>query len=97
MWRDNWKNELWLQRKIIDGLDPLMMCLLAWRMRVCRNIGRIKIKHNLPVYVPEREKEILEKRQQQARKFNLSDKVVKVLAKAVMWESKRIQRGLAGA
>ena len=94
MWRDNWKNELWLQRKIIDVLDPLMMCLLAWRMKVCRNIGRIKIKHNLPVYVPEREKEILKNRQQQAGRFGFSEKAMRILSKAVMWESKRIQKEL---
>lgn len=97
MLKESWRIILWLNRKLIDVLDPLMMCLLGWRMKICKVIGRTKIRHNLPIYVPEREKEILKKRQLQARKFNLSDKVVRIMAKAVMWESKRIQKGLAGA
>ena len=97
MWLNGWKAMLWLERKLIDVLDPLMMRLLGWRMKVCKGIGRIKIKHNLPIHVPEREKEILKMRQQQARKFNLSEKAVRILAKAVMWESKRVQEGLLTA
>ena len=95
MWRDSWKAKLWSQRKLIDVLDPLMMRLLAWRMRVCKNIGRIKIRHNLPIYVPEREKEILKNRQRQAKKFGFSEKVMRILSKVVMHESKRIQKELA--
>lgn len=97
MWRDNWKVKLWVQRKFIDVLDPLMMRLLAWRMKVCKSIGKIKIKNNLPVYMPEREKEILKNRQQQAEKFGFSEKVMRILSKAIMWESKRIQKELVKA
>ncbi len=92
---DSWKAKLWAQRKLIDVLDPSMMQLLAWRMKACKNIGRIKIRHNLPIYVPAREKEILKKRQQQAKKFGFSEKVTRILSKAIMWESKRIQKELA--
>lgn len=92
---DSWKAKLWAQRKLIDVLDPSMMQLLAWRMKASKNIGRIKIKHNLPVYMPEREKEILKKRQRQAKKFGFSEKVMRILSKAVMHESKRIQKELA--
>ncbi len=95
MWRDSWKAKLWVQRKLIDVLDPSMIRLLAWRMRACKNIGRIKIRHNLPIYVPEREKEILKKRQQQAKRFGFSEKVMRILSKAIMHESKKIQRELA--
>lgn len=95
MGRNSWKASLWVHRKFIDVLDPLMMRLLAWRMKVCKNIGRIKIQHNLPIYVPEREKEILKNRQQQAKKFGFSEKAMRILSKAVMWESKRIQKKLA--
>lgn len=94
MWKENWRLTLKVSRFLIDALDFLMMKMLGWRMWVCKGIGKIKIRHNLPIYSPEREKEVLKKRQIQARKFNLSDKVVRILAKAVMWESKRIQRGL---
>ena len=97
MWLNGWKAMLWLERELIDVLDPLMMCLLGWRMSICKGIGRIKIKHKLPIHVPEREKEILKKMQSLSRKFNLSDKAVRILAKAVMWESKRVQKGLAEA
>lgn len=94
MWRDSWKVKLWAQRKLINVLDPSMMRLLAWRMKACKSIGRIKSRHNLPIYVPEREKEILSKRQKQAKRFGFSEKATRILAKAVMWESKRIQKEL---
>jgi chorismate mutase/prephenate dehydrogenase len=97
MWRNSWEVKLWAQRKFIDVLDPLMMRLLAWRMKVCKNIGRIKIQHNLPIYVPEREKEILKNRQQQAKRLGFSEKVMRILSKAVMHESKRVQKELAKA
>ena len=95
MWRDSWKAKLWARRKFIDVLDPSMMQLLAWRMKACKSIGRIKSRYNLPIYVPEREKEILKKRQREAKKFGFSEKVMRILVKVIMWESKRIQKELA--
>jgi chorismate mutase len=96
MWKENWRFMLKASRFLIDALDFLLMGMLWCRMQICKVIGRTKIRHNLSVYVPEREKEILRKRQKQARKFGFSEKAVRILAKTVMWESRRIQKGLAG-
>lgn len=97
MWQENWRLALKVSRFLIDALDFLMIKLLGWRMWLCKRIGRIKTRHSLPIYMPEREKEILKKRQMQAKKFNISDKAVRILVKAVMWESKRIQSELVNA
>ena len=97
MLRESWRIALWLNRKSIDVLDFLMMKILGWRMWICKWIGRIKTKHNLPIYVPEREKEILKKKQAQAKRLGISEKFVRIAAKAVMSESKRIQSELVNA
>lgn len=58
MLRESWRIILEVNRLMIDVLDFLLMNLLHWRMEICKVIGRTKIRHNLPIYVPEREKEI---------------------------------------
>lgn len=97
MLKESWRIILWLNRKSIDALDSLMMKMLGWRMEICKGIGRIKNRHSLPIYMPEREKEILKKRQIQGIKLGLSEKCIRILAKAVMHESKRIQKQLVNA
>jgi chorismate mutase/prephenate dehydrogenase len=92
--KENWKIKLWISRIIINTLDFLMMKLIGWRMFVCRGIGRIKIKYKLPIYAPEREKEILRRRQAQGGQHGFSEKFVRILVKAILWESKRIQAEL---
>ncbi len=97
MFKESWRIILWISRKLIDALDSTLMNLLSWRMEICKLIGRTKIRHNLPIHVPEREKELLKKRQRQAKKFGFSEKAMRILAKAVMSESKRIQSELKRA
>ena len=48
-------------RKRVDLLDKIIVFLLNLRTRYSINIGRIKISLGLPTYVPERERDIMEK------------------------------------
>lgn len=48
-------------RKRVDLLDRIIVYLLNLRTKYSINIGRIKISLGLPTYVPEREREIMEK------------------------------------
>ena len=48
-------------RDKIDGIDRQIVSLLNQRYEIVREVGRWKQEHNLPIYVPEREKALLEK------------------------------------
>ena len=47
-------------RRRIDDLDRKLVELLNERSRCALEIGKLKQKENLPLYQPEREKEVLE-------------------------------------
>jgi chorismate mutase len=47
-------------RKKIDELDRRMVELLNERARAAQEIGRLKRNTNMPIYEPEREKQIFE-------------------------------------
>jgi len=49
-------------RSALDELDEVMAGLFEQRMDYCRRIGEYKKANNLPVYQPQREKEIIEKK-----------------------------------
>lgn len=46
-------------RKKIDAIDAEILCLLNKRAECTIAIGLLKAKHDLPVYMPQRESEIL--------------------------------------
>lgn len=49
-------------RSALDELDEVMAGLFEQRMDYCRRIGEYKKANNLPVFQPQREKEIIEKK-----------------------------------
>ena len=63
--------EIWVEmedlqdlRVQIDGIDRQILSLLNQRYEVVKKVGEWKHAHNQPVYVPEREKMLLEKLEQ---------------------------------
>ncbi|MDH5751828.1 MAG: chorismate mutase [Deltaproteobacteria bacterium] len=56
-----YKNDPYAElRKNIDGIDRKILDLLNERARYALEIGEIKKKRNDPVYVPAREKDVLD-------------------------------------
>ncbi|HID66320.1 MAG TPA: hypothetical protein EYP32_05780, partial [Aquificaceae bacterium] len=53
--------ELKKLRERIDRIDEEILKLLNERAKLAKRIGEIKTKKNLPIHVPEREREIFEK------------------------------------
>ena len=45
----------------IDQLDRQIAALLTERMEITNEVAAYKIEHSLPVYHPEREKQVIEK------------------------------------
>jgi chorismate mutase-like protein len=97
MWRDDWREKLSEYRQGIDEIDLRILELVDKRMELSSRIGEIKAAYSLPVCVPEREVEVISKRQQWGRMYGLREKFVRVLFKVVMHESRRRQRELVAA
>lgn len=78
-------------RKRIDEIDAQLAELLRERSRCVIEIGKIKRRQNLPVYDPEREKEILARIIKDNR-GPLESKALKRLFERILDESRRVER-----
>ncbi|WP_457644725.1 prephenate dehydratase [Persephonella sp.] len=57
----DYKKQLEELRNKIDQIDEQILKLLNERARLAQEVGHVKKKHNLPIYVPSREKAIFER------------------------------------
>ena len=78
-------------RKRIDEIDAQLAELLCERSRCVIEIGKIKRRQNLPVYDPEREKEVLAKIIKDNR-GPLESKALRRLFERILDESRRVER-----
>lgn len=74
-------------RRRIDEIDSQFVQLLAKRAELTTEVGAIKSEHGLPIYVPEREKALLEARRAQAEVMGISPQLVEDLLRRMMRES----------
>jgi chorismate mutase len=74
--------ELSNYRKEIDEIDSKIIEFLKKRENIVKEIARCKLKLGLPVYHPDREKEIYDRPE---------DKYIKDIYKIIMEESRRLQ------
>ena len=78
-------------RKRIDEIDLELAKLLSERSNCVIEIGKIKRQKQLPVYDPEREKEILERLLHDNR-GPLDNEALKRLFERILDESRRVER-----
>jgi chorismate mutase len=78
-------------RKRIDEIDAQLAELLCERSNCVIEIGKIKRKRDLPVYDPEREKEILA-RVMRNNRGPLENEALKRLFERILDESRRVER-----
>lgn len=71
----------------IDAIDSQLVELLAARAKVTAQVGQVKQQYALPLYVPEREKALLEARRAQAEAAGVSPELVEDVLRRVMRES----------
>ncbi len=86
-------SELEPLRRRIDELDQQIIKLLNERAKVVVNIGQVKQNDNTPIYVPDREKQVLER----VRKHNegpLPDSCVEAIWRELMSGSFALERPL---
>jgi chorismate mutase len=88
--------ELKRLREAIDRVDEVLVKLLNQRARYAIEIGEIKGILALPVYSPEREKEVL-RHVEQASAGPLDAPSVRRLFERIIDESRRVERESASA
>lgn len=80
-----------LLRRQIDDLDEELVELLAKRMNVCREIGRYKKEHGMPVVQNSRYDQLLNSRIEQALQVGLGKDFMREILESIHGESVRQQ------
>ncbi|WP_372880319.1 bifunctional chorismate mutase/prephenate dehydrogenase [Psychromonas sp.] len=74
-------------RDQIDAVDQKIIDLLAERLRLVGEVGEVKAKHGLPIYVPEREAAMLAKRRAEAQSKGVPANLIEDILRRTMRES----------
>lgn len=74
-------------RDKIDTVDQQIIDLLAERLRLVGEVGEVKAKHGLPIYVPEREAAMLAKRREEASAKGVPANLIEDILRRTMRES----------
>jgi len=80
-------------RRQIDVLDQEILTLLNERAKLSINIARIKSQNEMPVFVPEREKDLIEQIISQ-NKGPLDEEAIRNIFFTIMEESKKLQSNI---
>ncbi|KMK52138.1 prephenate dehydrogenase [[Actinobacillus] muris] len=74
-------------REQIDQVDQQLIQLLAKRLALVAEVGKIKHQYGLPVYAPDREAAMIQARRQEAEKQQISGDLIEDVLRRVMRES----------
>lgn len=78
-------------RRRIDEIDRELVRLLNERSRVAMEIGKLKLEANLPLYQPEREREVLENAER-TNSGPLLDTAIRRLFERILDEARSVER-----
>ncbi|KMV69143.1 chorismate mutase [bacteria symbiont BFo1 of Frankliniella occidentalis] len=79
--------ELTALRDQIDEVDKALLDLLAKRLELVAEVGEVKSRYGLPIYVPEREATMLASRRAEAEKLGVPPDLIEDVLRRVMRES----------
>lgn len=79
--------ELTALRDQIDEVDKALLGLLAKRLELVADVGEVKSKYGLPIYVPEREASMLASRRREAENLGVPPDLIEDVLRRVMRES----------
>jgi chorismate mutase/prephenate dehydrogenase len=74
-------------RSQIDEADSELVKLLQKRSSITKQIGQLKSQHALPIYVPEREKALIEARRSEAEAAGVSGDLIEDILRRMMRDS----------
>lgn len=80
-------------RQKIDAIDAQIVSLLADRQHVVGHVAALKKLHNLQVYHPAREEDLIFIRRQQAAKIGLSPDFIEEIYRTIIRRSRVLQTG----
>lgn len=78
-------------RRRIDAIDRVLLALLNERARAANVIGHVKKRLGLPVYVPNREEQVL-RQVREANQGPLNDRAVTHLFERIIDETRSLER-----
>ncbi|CAK9885957.1 MAG: T-protein [Candidatus Erwinia impunctatus] len=79
--------ELNVLRDQIDEVDKTLLDLLARRLQLVAEVGEVKSRYGLPIYVPEREASMLASRREEAVKLGVPPDLIEDVLRRIMRES----------
>lgn len=79
--------ELTALRDQIDEVDKALLDLLAKRLELVAEVGEVKSRYGLPIYVPEREASMLASRRKEAEALGVPPDLIEDILRRVMRES----------
>ncbi|TDQ59003.1 chorismate mutase [Mesocricetibacter intestinalis] len=74
-------------RAEIDHLDHALLELFAKRLALVKKVGEVKRQHGLPLYVPDREADMLAARRREAEQMGISADLIEDVLRRLMRES----------
>lgn len=74
-------------RTQIDQVDQQLIALLAQRLSLVAEVGKIKLEHGLPLYAPDRESAMINARRAEAEKQGVPPELIEDILRRVMRES----------
>lgn len=74
-------------RDEIDQTDQAILQLLAKRLALVSKVGEVKHQHGLPIYVPERESDMLTARRAEAERLGVPADLIEDILRRIMRES----------
>lgn len=74
-------------RQEIDQVDNHLVELIAKRLKLTGEVGRLKAQLNLPLYVPTREAEIISHKRQLAKQSGISEDLIEDVIRRIMRDS----------
>jgi 3-deoxy-7-phosphoheptulonate synthase/chorismate mutase-like protein len=79
-------------RTTIDQIDRQIVRLLSNRQELALEIGKVKAEQGLPIYIPDREAELLAIIEEEASRAGIDPGHVRALFQLVLAESRRLQQ-----
>ena len=89
------KQQLEQLRQAIDNTDSQLIELIKQRSELTKQVGDVKRHLQAPLYVPEREQQMISARRQQAEQMELSPDLVEDVLRRIIRESYRTQTAQA--
>ena len=74
-------------REEIDEIDKQLLSLIGKRLAIVSKVGEIKSQQGLPIYVPEREAQMLAQRKKEAQELDIDPSIIEDILRRLMRSS----------